>query len=299
LDRSELLRRINTFPLAAATLATDLLSGDFRSVFRGNGIEFEEVRRYEQGDDIRFIDRNVSARFGTPYVKLYREERELTVFVVLDCSASMFSGGKSTINKFEQALLASALVGFSAERAGQRFGALFFDNETRHLFKPGKGRPHLMAVLSSALDLSPGARGSALSGAIRGAGILLKRRSLVVLISDFHCSGWDAELRAIAGKHDFIAIRISDPFDYDFPNLGLLAIEDPESGKTIQAPTGFLSFRGAWREWNEGQTAAWAAACRRLGVARLELSTEDDAPSALKSFFQGRRHPLHHNESRN
>jgi uncharacterized protein (DUF58 family) len=288
-ERSELLRRINTFPLVATTLADDLLSGDFRSVFRGNGIEFEEVRRYEQGDDIRFIDRNVSARFGTPYVKLYREERELTVFVLLDCSASMFSGRKSKVSRFEQALLATALVGFSAERAGQRFGALFFDNMTRRLFKPAKGRPHLMAVLSSALDLNPRGRGSALSSAIRGAGVLLKRRSLVVIISDFCCSGWNDELIAAAGRHDFIAVRITDPFDHDFPNLGLLTVEDPESGKTVQAPGGFSSFRTAWREWNDRQTASWAAACHRLGIARLELSTEDDAPSALKSFFQGRR----------
>ncbi|MDR2445311.1 MAG: DUF58 domain-containing protein [Spirochaetaceae bacterium] len=295
MERYELLRRINTFPLAAATLANDLLSGDFRSVFRGNGIEFEEVRRYEQGDDIRFIDRNVSARFGTPYVKLYREERELTVFVLLDCSASMFSSGKSNVSRFEQALLATALVGFSAERAGQRFGALFFDNEMRRLFKPGKGRHHLMVVISRALEARPRAHGSVLSAAIRAAGTLLKRRSLVVLVSDFRCSGWDDELRAIAGKHDFIAVRITDPFDHDFPNLGLLTVEDPESGKTVQAPGGFSSFRAAWREWNDRQTASWAASCRRLGIARLGLSTEDDAPSVLKSFFQGRRRPLNQN----
>jgi uncharacterized protein (DUF58 family) len=211
----------------------------------------------------------------------------------------MFSGGKSKVNRFEQALLAAALVGFSAERAGQRFGALFFDNETRHLFRPGKGRPHLMAVISSALDLIPHTHGSALSAAIRGAGILLKRRSLVVLISDFRCSDWDDELRTITGKHDFIAIRITDPFDYDFPGLGLLTVEDPESGKTIQAPAGFSSFRSAWREWNEGQSSSWAATCRRLGVARLELSTAEDAAAVLKGFFQGRRRPQSYNDSRN
>jgi uncharacterized protein (DUF58 family) len=269
-----------------------MLSGDFRSVFRGNGIEFEEVRRYEQGDDIRFIDRNVSARFGTPYVKLYREERELTVFTVIDCSASMFSGGKGVVNRFEQALLTAALIGFSAERARQRFGALFFDNEIRHLFKPEKGRARLMAMVSSALSVKPAARGSALSTAIRGAGGILKRRSLVVLISDFRCPDWENELRVVAGKHDFIAIRISDPFDYEFPGLGLLTMEDPESGKIIQAPTGFSSFRRAWREWNEGQRADWAAACRRLGLAMMELSTTEDAPTALKNFFHGRRSPV-------
>ncbi|MDR1362444.1 MAG: DUF58 domain-containing protein [Spirochaetaceae bacterium] len=290
MERAELLRRINTFPLAAPVLAEDLLSGGFRSVFRGNGVEFEEVRHYEQGDDIRFIDRNVSARFGKPYIKLYREERELTVFVVLDCSASMFAGCKGGVNRFEQALLAAALTGFSAEHAGQRFGALIFDSETRRLFKPRKGRAHLMAVISYALSAAPRSRGSALSLAIRSAGSLLKRRSLVILISDFRCLNWDAEMTAIAGRHDFIAIKVSDPFDYEFPKLGLLAIEDPESGKTIQAPTVFPSFRRSWREWNDGQTAEWASACRRLGISRLELSTSDDAVSALKAFFQSRSH---------
>jgi uncharacterized protein (DUF58 family) len=291
LDRAELLRRINTFPLIAPALAEDLLSGDFRSVFRGNGIEFEEVRRYEQGDDVRFIDRNVSARFGKPYVKLYREERELTVFIALDCSASMFSGCKSALNRFEQALLAASLIGFSAERAGQRFGALFFDSEVRRLFRPGKGRARLMAVISAALDTRPLARGSGLSSAIRGAGRLLKRRGLVILISDFRCPGWEAELGAVAGKHDFIAVRVSDPFDYDFPALGLITIEDPETGGTLQAPTGFSSFRRAFREWNDEQAESWAAACRRLGIARLELSTSEDAAASLKNFFQGRRKP--------
>jgi uncharacterized protein (DUF58 family) len=289
LKRSDILRRINTFPLAASELAEDFLSGGFRSVFRGNGIEFEEVRHYEQGDDVRFIDRNVSARFGKPYVKLYREERELTVFVVLDCSASMFAGGKGDINRFEQALFTAALIGFSAERAGQRFGSLFFDSEVRRIFKPGKGRAHLMAIISSALGASPGAGGSALSLAIRGAGSLLKRRSLVVLISDFRCPDWDIELNSLAGRHDFIAVKINDLFDYDFPNLGLLTLEDPESGKTIQAPTSFSSFRWAWREWNEEQNNAWIAACRRLGLSRLEISTSDDALSVLKGFFQSRR----------
>ena len=127
MTKEELLRKINTFPLAAAEPAKDMLQGGFRSVFRGQGIEFDEARRYEQGDDVRSIDRNVSARYGTAYVKLYREERELTVFVVLDCSGSMFTGGgaDTKLRVIDQAVLASALIAFSAERGGQRFGALF------------------------------------------------------------------------------------------------------------------------------------------------------------------------------
>ncbi|GMO47008.1 MAG: DUF58 domain-containing protein [Termitinemataceae bacterium] len=293
MERSDLLRKINTFPLVASTLAEDLLSGDFRSVFRGEGIEFEEVRNYEQGDDVRAIDRNVSARFGKPYVKLYREERELTVYVVLDCSASMFAGAagdpKNSMTRYDQAVLTAALFGFSAEQAGQRFGAIFFDSAPRKIFRARKGRSHTMAIISLALQAKPLAKGSALSAAIAGAGHLLKRRSLVVLISDFLCSGWEKELGRLSVKHDFIAIRIVDPLDNEIPNIGLVNIEDPETGKTISAGTGFASFRNAWRTCQAERTAVWHSLCKRRQTAALELSTTRDAFTVLRNFFQGRR----------
>jgi uncharacterized protein (DUF58 family) len=293
MERSELLRKINTFPLITAALAEDLLSGDFRSVFRGEGIEFEEVRRYEQGDDVRAIDRNVSARFGKPYVKLYREERELTVYIVLDCSASMFAGGaadpKKAMTRYDQAILTAALLGFSAEQAGQRFGAVFFDSAPRQIFRPRKGRSHTMAVISAALQTKPLQRGSGLGAAIVGAGRLLKRRSLVVLISDFLCTGWERELGQLSLKHDFIAIRITDPLDFAMPNVGLVDIEDPETGKLISVGTGFAAFRTAWQQHALERTALWTSLCRKRGAAHLELSTTQDAVSALRGFFQGRR----------
>lgn len=263
-------------------------SGGFRSVFRGNGIEFEEVRRYESGDDARLIDRNVSARFGSPFVRTYREERELAVFAALDCSASMFACAGGPVSRFEQALLAMAVIGFSAVKAGQRFGAVLFDEAVRQVWKPTGVASRLPAIVSAAIGARPRGSGSALDAAERVAGRVLKRRGLVALISDFRCEGWEAEIGGFAGRHDFIALRISDPFDYELPKLGLVPLEDPESGAAMKARTGSPAFRKAWREWNEERRGTWEAACRRLGLAHLELSTEDDTAAALRNFFKKR-----------
>jgi uncharacterized protein (DUF58 family) len=287
MDKHELLRRIVTFPLIAAGLADDLLAGDYRSVFRGQGIEFDEIRRYERGDDIRSIDWNASARFGKPYVKMYREERELTVFIILDCSASMHTG--SGLTRFEQGLLAAALVAFSAERTGQLAGALFYDGDIRRIFPPGKGRRHIMTVIQSALDLKPGGPGSSLGKALSGAGRLLRRRSLVVIVSDFLSVNWEQEFLDLARRHDLIAMRVSDPLDKELPAAGLVPLEDPETFLRVHAPTGFESFRSAWSQWHEDRASFWEALCLRAGAAFLELSTAADAAESLLRFFGGRR----------
>ncbi|GHV11820.1 hypothetical protein FACS189491_03740 [Spirochaetia bacterium] len=296
MDRRELLRKITSFPITASGLAEDLLSGDYRSVFKGQGIEFDEARHYEIGDDVRSIDWNASARFGVPYVKMYREERELTVFIILDTSASMTSGGTQTapgaINRFEQGSFAAALVAFSAEEAGQRVGALFFDREITRIFPPKKGRRHILGILGNAAAIQAGDRGSALGTALAGAGRFLKRRSLVVVISDFFADAvgpnWEDEMGALARKHDVIAVNIIDPLDTDFPDAGFIPIEDPETGIKFHAASGFPSFRSEWSRWHEDRAKHWDGVCRRAGAARLSLSTADDAPAVLVRFFKGR-----------
>jgi uncharacterized protein (DUF58 family) len=305
-ERAELLRRISTFSLSSDALARDLMSGDFRSVFRGEGIEFDEVRLYEQGDDVRTIDRNVSARFGRPYVKRYREEREMTVLVILDCSASMFAGTTQSsappadgtaqiggtagfsagISRYEQALFAAVLVAFSAERTGQRLGAILFDNAPRVVLRPRKGRVHTLAFTQAALEARPAGRGTNLSQALSGAAHLLKRRSLVFIVSDFLAVNWENELGRLAEKHDCVACRIYDPSDRVFPAVGLVTIEDPETGATITADASSRAFKAAWADYGARRAALWANLCRRGGTAHFELSTTEDAPVALKNFFK-------------
>jgi len=277
----------------ARGLAEDLLSGDYRAVFRGQGIEFDEVRHYERGDDVRSIDWNVSARFGTPYVKMYREEREMTVCIILDNSSSMHTAGGNfsespggDVNRYEQAVLAAALIAFSAEHAGQRLSMIFFDREISKIIPPRKGRSHTMAVISAALEAQVLEKGSGLGKALIGAGRLLKRRSLVIIISDFLCINWEQEIGDLSRKHDVISIRISGPLDNEMPKNGLLTLEDPETGLKLRAPVSFPSFRAAWASWHEERKRLWEAICRRQGVAYLGLSTADDAPAVLMRFFK-------------
>ena len=294
MDRHELLTRISTFPLVSRSLAEDLLSGDYRSVFKGQGMEFDEVRRYERGDDVRSIDWNVSARFGVPYVKMYREEREMTVCVILDNSMSMHTPGGnlskspgSEVNRYEQAVLAAALIAFSAEQAGSRLSMVFFDSEISKIIPPRKGRSHTMAVISAALEARPFEKGSGLGKALVGVGRLLKRRSLAIVISDFLCINWEQEIWDLSRRHDVICIKISGPLDREMPMSGLLTLEDPETGLKLRASASFASFRSAWASWHEERVQLWESICRRSGAAYLELSTADDAPAAMMRFFRG------------
>jgi uncharacterized protein (DUF58 family) len=292
MDRRELLRRISSFPIVSSGLAEELLAGDYRSVFKGQGIEFDEARHYQAGDDARLIDWNVSARFGEPYVKMFREERELTVFILLDVSPSMHSGTTGPLNPYEQACLTLALVAFSAEEAGQRVGAVFFDQGIDRVFPPRKGRRHVMGILDSAIGVSTGcraaARGSDLATALAGAGRLLKRRSLVTVISDFYAAGWEDPLGDLARKHDLVAIGINSPLDTEFPPMGLVPLEDPETGLKLHVSSSSPVFLSAWSRWHEDRGKWLETVCRRSGAACLPLSTAEDAVSALKRFFGGR-----------
>jgi uncharacterized protein (DUF58 family) len=301
MDRWELLRRVTAFPLGAGGLSEELLSGSFRSVFKGQGIEFDEARHYETGDDARFIDWNVSARLGEPYVKMYREEREFSVFIILDVSPSMFTSlwpaGVEEMSAYDQAVLSAALIAFSAEKAGQRVGALFFDRDIVRVFPPRKGRRHIMGILSNAALFEGGGdagspnRNSNLGAALRGTGRLLKRRGLVVLLTDFFASGWEQEFEDLAIRHDLIAIGIGigNPLDRDFPDLGLIPLEDPETGLCFYGASSFPAFRKAWSRWRRERRDFVESLCRRSGAACLFLAAGEDSPAALSRFFSGRR----------
>ncbi|MDR2480600.1 MAG: DUF58 domain-containing protein [Treponema sp.] len=325
MDTHELLQKITTLPIAAEGLADDMLAGNFRSVFKGQGMEFDEARHYQWGDDVRSIDWNASARFGTPFVKMYREERELTIMILLDTSASMrreafarFSppgggSGGERLSPYEQGIITAALIAFSAERGGQRVGAFLFDREIERVFPPRKGRRHTMALISGALqyqnlknprhgrtgtqdraERQSAVQSSNLRAALTGAGRLLKRRSMVVLISDFLSVNWEHELAELSRRHDVIAIRITGPLDNELPDLGLIAMEDPETLRRITAATGYASFRDAWTQWHRERGELWLNLCRRSGAAFLEISTDANAAPALFHFFgAGRPHSGH------
>ena len=287
MDRAALLAKIAPFPIIAHGLAADLVAGNYRSIFKGQGIEFDEVRRYEAEDDARSIDWNVSARFGVPYVKLYREEKEMTVCVILDTSASMHVTGGSELTLYEQGLLAAALAAFSSEHSGQRLSAIFFDREIRRIFTPRKGRPHTMAIISAALGNRPLEKGTGLGAALTGARRLLKRRSLIIVISDFLSLNWEHEIGDVCRDHDVIAIRVSSPLENEIPLSGFFMLEDPETGSIVRPA--FPGFRSAWKTWHDERRLLWEKICVRSGASCINLSTADDAAVVLAGFFRRRQ----------
>jgi len=320
METSELLRNITTLPIISSGLAEEMLAGNFRSIFKGQGMEFDEARHYEPGDDIRSIDWNASARFGTPFVKMYREERELTILILLDISPSMHSEGGARLNKvragkivhesgaheinshkiitpYEQGLISAALIAFSAEHTDQQLGAFFFDNKIEKVFPPHKGRGHIMALIMAALryqnQIPPrkDKQGSNIASALAGAQRLLKRRSLIVVISDFYSVNWEHEMANLCRKHDVIALRIVDP--PDLPWKGLITLEDPETGVRLEAPAGMDSFKESWLQWHKERSGLWENLCRRAGASFLELATDEDAPSSLLKFFGSRGFGAH------
>jgi uncharacterized protein (DUF58 family) len=306
MDTHELLEKISIVPLVSNKISRELLAGNFSSIFKGQGIEFDEVRHYQWGDDARSIDWNASARLGTPFVKVYREERDLTILLLLDVSASMrnFAGpdahAPTAVSPYEQGLMTAATLAFSAERSGQRMGALLFDCGIEKIFPPRKGRHHTMAFISGALQYQCAApdnmprkahnerSGSNLGEALRGAARILGKRSMVVVISDFLCAAWEQEFASICRKHDMLAIRIKSHIGGKLPDWGLVTMEDPETSHRVTAPTRFRSFRDAWSTWHKQQAEFWSTACRRYGAAQLELSTDVDASESLYKFFSAR-----------
>jgi len=262
-------------------------TGGFRSCFRGQGMEFDGVREYERGDDIRSIDWNVTARSGKPFVKMYREERELTVFLVVDNSLSMGTGPGS-VSRREKALETAALIAFAAEQNASPVGSVMYDGISGKVFKPRSGKDQVLTILSSLEHGSDPVRGSVLGSALAGASRVLRSRSLVVIISDFRTAGYEKALGILSRRHDVLAVRITSPMDAELPRAGYIPFFDPETGVTASLPTGSAAFRETWAREHRESVSRWEHVCLRRGVSPLLLSTEDDAVRVLSRFFSER-----------
>lgn len=280
--------RSRQLKLAALSLSEGMRTGGFRSMYRGQGMEFDAVRAYERGDDIRSIDWNVTARSAHPYVKMYREERELTVFILYDGSLSMDTNG-GRISKREKALEAAALLAFAASHNGSPLGALSFEGQILSVFKPSTSREQVLSILYSLERCRPRGPGSALSGALAGASRALRSRSLALILSDFRVVGYEKQLALLSRKHDVVAARIESPTDSELPPAGLVPFLDPENGTEALLPTGSPSFRERWAREEREHRLRWEQACLRRGASPLRLSTEGDTLREFCAFFAGAR----------
>lgn len=284
-DRKSLASRASLLRLYSRSIAEGLRIGAYRSSNRGQGIEFSGVREYLRGDDVRSIDWNVTARMGKAFVKQFEEERELVVFFVVDRSLSMTTGF-SKRSRLTAASEAAALLMFAAERLDSPMGAVLFGHDIEFSCKPENGKNQAMLLLSR-LDEPPEstAAGSVLSNALRGTAQILKKKSLIFVLSDFRTTGYESELARLALKHDVVAIRITDSSDLELPEIGYVPFYDTESGVQRRLPTSTTSFRRAWRDEEIARRKRWETTCTRRGVTPLILSVDEDPVIMLSRYF--------------
>lgn len=288
LDKKSLARQAAYLRIAAATLADSLKSGGFRSLYRGQGIEFSGVREYLRGDDVRTIDWNVTARMGKAYVKQFEEEHELQILLIVDQSLSMFTGSKEK-TKYETAAKTAAVLALAAEINASPAGAVLFDGNIGFSCAPAFGPERTQLILSQLDEFNTSETpGSALPNALTLAHKLLRRRSLVFIISDFRISNWEESLGILAQRNDVAAIRISDESDSELPEIGTVPFTDPESEQRLVLPTSSASFRNIWRNADRQRVSHWQDECLRHNVLPVSIATDDDPVRILTGFFKYR-----------
>ncbi|AFG38566.1 DUF58 domain-containing protein [Spirochaeta africana] len=280
--------QIKRLQLYSDRLVEDLLSGNYRSVFKGLGIEFDEVRDYVYGDDARMIDWNVTGRLGAPFTKTFREERELTLFLIVDLSASVVGGEVAGERRRVQSML-TALLTFAAVRNNDQLGAIFFSDGIEAFVRPAKGKKHALRLLQDGLRLEPAGVGSNLSLALRTAAETLNHRGICIVLSDFKTEGYWRDLSLLSRKHDVIACRITDDSTRGVLEGGLMYVMDQETGQSQPVLGRSRTYRREYQEFWDSHWHQWRANCRRRRVSLLEISTQDDPALKLIQFFRRRR----------
>ncbi|MBM3316602.1 MAG: DUF58 domain-containing protein [Candidatus Eisenbacteria bacterium] len=283
----DLLRQVRRLEIRTRAVVSELFAGQYHSVFKGQGMEFAEVREYVPGDDIRTIDWNVTARAGAPFVKQYVEEREMTVFLLVDVSGSQRFGSANR-SKQETAAEAAALLAFSAIQNHDKVGWLAFSEAIEQLVPPRKGRTHGLRLIREILAFRAEGRGTDLAAACDAALHALKRRSLVLLLSDFlpPPDRWERALSLLSRKHDVVALEIRDRAEVDWPALGLVEWEDPETGRRVLADTSDPLVRRRQARLGGERREGTAACLRRLGVDQVVLEVGGDPVEPLLAFFR-------------
>ena len=287
----QVMREVRRIEITTRHLVRDIVAGEYSSAFRGRGVEFAEVREYQPGDDVRTIDWNVTARLGSAYVKRYLEERELTVGFVVDFSASKLFGSRLR-TKGDLAVEVCAVLALAAARNNDQVGALFFTDRIEHVVTPRKGRRHVLRILSDLLSFQPAGRGTDLTAALEHLEAIHRRRSVLFIVSDFLTTGYGPALSRLARKHDVVAVHLVDPRERALPNLGLIVLQDPESGAWRHVDTSIPSIRGQFRERVAAFDANLDRTVRERGADLIRLHTDQSYAEPLLAVFRRRERML-------
>ena len=283
----EILRQVKLLELRTRGLVNSLFTGEYRSVFKGQGMEFSEVREYQPGDEVRSIDWNVTARMRKPYVKRYIEERELTVMLVVDLSGSERFGTRARF-KSELASELAAVLAMSAIRNNDRVGAVLFTDRIEHVVPPRKGRRHALRLMRDLLAFEPVGTGTDIAAAVDYAGKMLVHKAIIFLVSDFQENELEQPLKLLAQRHDVVAVTVDDPSEHELPDLGLARFVDPESGETLDVDTSDPAVRARFAEAVAEEVGARKRLLRRLAIDEIPLHTDGGVVDPLIKFFRTR-----------
>jgi uncharacterized protein (DUF58 family) len=281
------LKKVRQIEIRTRHLVNDVLSGEYHSVFKGRGMEFAEVREYEPGDDIRTIDWNVTARMGRPYIKRFTEERELTVILVVDVSASSNFG---TFEQMKGEIVAElcAVLAFAAIKNNDRVGLLIFTDQIEKFIPPKKGRTHILRVIRELLYTQPEQPGTDITQALEYLNKVITRRSIVFMVSDFLTSDYMTPLRIANKRHDMVAITITDPREIRLPPVGLIELEDVETGEEVLIDTNDKAWLQAYQKMNIQRREERDRQFRLMGVDAVHISTDRPYIDPLIQFFRMR-----------
>jgi uncharacterized protein (DUF58 family) len=287
----DILKKIRHLELKTRGLVEAAFAGQYRSVFKGRGMNFEEVREYAPGDEVRTIDWNVTARLGHPFVKKFTEERELTVMLVVDVSASG-NFGSVRLSKRELAAEVACLLAFSAIRNNDKVGMILYSDHVELFVPPKKGRIHTLRLIREILFFEPKGRGTETAAALDYLNRVVTRRSVVFLLSDFQPQPPEQALAITSRRHDLIAVPVTDPGEEELPAIGIVRLEDAETGEQIEINTSSRTARSAYAHLIERRRGHLAKTLRRNRIDTIELRTDADYLPSLRSFFRQRERRL-------
>ena len=287
MDATELLKKVRYIEIKTRGLSREVFAGEYHSAFKGKGMAFSEVREYHYGDSIRNIDWNVTARFNHPFVKIYEEERELTVMLLIDVSGSRAFG---TTIRFKQELITeiAAVLSFSAIQNNDKIGVLFFSDKVEKFIPPKKGKKHILRIIKDLLDFQPDNSGTSIAEALRYFTNAIKKRSIAFIISDFIDTGFEEACRIANNKHDVIAVKVFDPRETELPSIGLVKMKDAESGKYRWIDTSSRKTRNEWSEWWRKNNHKLQEILLKSGIDFINIRTDQDYIKPLLGLFKSR-----------
>ncbi len=288
METSELLKKVRQIEIKTRGLSRNIFAGQYHSAFKGRGMAFSEVREYQYGDDIRDIDWNVTARYVRPYVKVFEEERELTVMLLVDVSGSREFGSVSVMKKEVMTEIAATLA-FSAIQNNDKIGVIFFSDKIEKFIPPQKGKKHILYIIRELIDFRPEEKRTDISQVLKYLTNAIKKRCTAFLISDFIDKGGFKDALTVANrKHDLVAIQVYDKRETELPSVGLMKIKDAETGTERWIDSGSARVREAYKTWWENRQAAMSDTFKKCRVDAVSIRTEDDYVKALIALFDKR-----------